>query len=84
MGKYILKRRSFIKSSALTATGLMIGFSLNPKNSLASNNKSKNEIGIWIRISSDESITLIVPSSEMGQGVPVSYTHLTLPTILLV
>ena len=36
MEKYILKRRSFIKSSALTATGLMIGFSLNPKNSLAS------------------------------------------------
>jgi isoquinoline 1-oxidoreductase beta subunit len=72
MEKYILKRRSFIKSSALTATGLMIGFSLNPKNSLASNNKSKNEIGIWIRISSDESITLIVPSSEMGQGVHTS------------
>ena len=32
----------------------------------------KNELGIWIRISSDDTITLIVPSSEMGQGVNTS------------
>mgnify|MGYP006090885317 CR=1 FL=1 len=77
MEKYILKRRSFIKSSALTATGLMIGFSFNPKNSLAVNTKVRNELGMWIRILSDGTITLIVPSSEMGQGVNTS-----LPMIL--
>ena len=72
MSEYILKRRSFIKSYTLTATGFMIGFSFNSKYGLASKNKIKHEIGMWIRISSDESITLIIPSSEMGQGVNTS------------
>ena len=72
MEKYKLKRRSFIKSSALTAVGLTIGFSYDPKTSLAVNTKIRNELGLWIRILSDGTITLIVPSSEMGQGVNTS------------
>ena len=43
MRGYILKRRSFIKSSTLAATGFLIGFSFNSKNSLASKNNNKNE-----------------------------------------
>jgi len=69
---YKLKRRSFIKSSTLAATGLIIGFTYDPQKSLAAKTKIKNELGIWIRISSDDTITLIVPSSEMGQGVNTS------------
>ncbi|MDG2064633.1 MAG: xanthine dehydrogenase family protein molybdopterin-binding subunit [SAR324 cluster bacterium] len=72
MYKYKLKRRSFIKSSTLAATGLIIGFTYDPQKSLAAKTKIKNELGIWIRISSDDTITLIVPSSEMGQGVNTS------------
>ena len=72
MYKYKLKRRSFIKSSTLAATGLIIGFTYDPKKSLAAKTKIKNELGIWIRISPDDTITLIVPSSEMGQGVNTS------------
>ncbi len=72
MYKYKLKRRSFIKSSTLAATGLIIGFTYDPQKSLAAKTKIKNELGIWIRISPDETITLIVPSSEMGQGVNTS------------
>jgi len=72
MYKYKLKRRSFIKSSTLAATGLIIGFTYDPKKSLAAKTRIKNELGIWIRISSDDTITLIVPSSEMGQGVNTS------------
>lgn len=72
MYKYKLKRRSFIKSSTLAATSLIIGFTHDPQKSLAAKTKIKNELGIWIRISSDDTITLIVPSSEMGQGVNTS------------
>jgi len=72
MYKYKLKRRSFIKSSALSATGIFIGFTFDPQKSIATETKIKNELGLWIRISSDDTITLIVPSSEMGQGVNTS------------
>jgi len=72
MEKYKLKRRSFIKTSALAATGLIIGFTYDPKNILAANSKIRNELGMWIRVLPDGSITLIVPSSEMGQGVNTS------------
>ena len=72
MEKYKLKRRSFIKTSALAATGLIIGFTYDPKNILAANTKIRNELGMWIRVLQDGTITLIVPSSEMGQGVNTS------------
>ena len=72
MAKYKLKRRSFIKTSALAATGLIIGFTYDPKNILAANTKIRNELGMWIRVLPDGTITLIVPSSEMGQGVNTS------------
>ena len=72
MYKYKLKRRSFIKSSTLAATGLIIGFTYDPQKSLAAKTRIKNDLGLWIRISSDDTITLIVPSSEMGQGVNTS------------
>ena len=72
MLKNKLKRRYFIKSSTLAATGLIIGFTYTPKKRLVAKTKIKNELGLWIRISSDDTITLIVPSSEMGQGVNTS------------
>ena len=36
------------------------------------------------QINSDISICLLEKSAEVGAHIPVSYTHLTLPTILLV
>ena len=72
MGKYSLSRRVFLKKSALTFTGLIIGFTYNPESSLAVKVENAEELGIWIRIAPDGSTTLIVPSSEMGQGVNTS------------
>ena len=72
MGKYSLSRRVFLKKSALTFTGLIIGFTYEPESSLAVKVKNAEELGIWIRIAPDGSTTLIVPSSEMGQGVNTS------------
>ena len=72
MGKYSLSRRFFLKKSALTFTGLIIGFTYEPESSLAVKVENAEELGIWIRIAPDGSTTLIVPSSEMGQGVNTS------------
>ena len=72
MGKYSLSRRVFLKKSALTFTGLIIGFTYEPESSLALKVENAEELGIWIRIAPDGSTTLIVPSSEMGQGVNTS------------
>ena len=72
MGKYSFSRRVFLKKSALTFTGLIIGFTYEPESSLAVKVENVEELGIWIRIAPDGSTTLIVPSSEMGQGVNTS------------
>ena len=72
MGEYSLSRRVFLKKSALTFTGLIIGFTYEPESSLAVKVENAEELGIWIRIAPDGSTTLIVPSSEMGQGVNTS------------
>ena len=72
MGKNFLSRRVFLKKSALTFTGLIIGFTYEPESSLAVKVENVEELGIWIRIAPDGSTTLIVPSSEMGQGVNTS------------
>ena len=72
MGKYSLSRRVFLNKSALTFTGLIIGFTYEPESSLAVKVENAEELGIWIRIAPDGSTPLIVPSSEMGQGVNTS------------
>ena len=72
MKKYFISRRVFLKKSALTCTGLMVGLTYEPQSGLAAKVENSKELGIWIRISSDGTTTFIIPSSEMGQGVNTS------------
>lgn len=66
-----LNRRSFLKSTATVAGGLMIGFYLpNPSRlALAVETPETTTINAWLRISSDDRITILIAHSEMGQGV---------------
>jgi isoquinoline 1-oxidoreductase subunit beta len=69
-------RRDFIK----TGTALVIGFSLPESSFLLAQNPERpqiNPLNAWIRIAKDNSVTLILGKSEMGQGVWTS-----LPMIL--
>ena len=77
MGKFSLTRRAFIKKSASAGLGLMATLGIEAENVSAKKAHNKNKIGLWIEISQDDSITIVVPSSEMGQGVSTS-----LPMIL--
>ena len=60
-----LSRRGFIFAALTAAGGLMLGI----RPLMASSPESGNEIGAWIVIDPDETITIRVAKSEMGQGV---------------
>ena len=64
-----LNRRNFIKLSSIAGTGLILGCTSKSPKLLSINDVNKNELGLWVRIGDDESITLVVPSVEMGQHI---------------
>jgi len=61
-------RRTFLKSSAAVGGGLIIGVSLplGVRDALAA---TDSKINAWIRIGSDNRVTILCARSEMGQGV---------------
>jgi isoquinoline 1-oxidoreductase beta subunit len=61
-----LSRRGFILASLSAAGGLIIG--IRPVDA-ASPDSAGAELGAWIVIDPDESVTLRVAKSEMGQGI---------------
>lgn len=76
-------RRVFLQRAAYASGGLVLALTLPP---LAAGPRAANvtaakgaasQLNAWLRIGSDDSITIIVDRSEMGQGV---YT--ALPTLL--
>ncbi len=70
-----LSRRSFLKKGMLVGGGLILGFYLPPRGPLS---EASNPTGAsfmpnaFIRIGTDDIVTIIVNKSEMGQGVYTS------------
>ena len=78
----MVSRRMFIVSGIAVAGGLAIGYALMPFSTLGRARKIASKDGAamltsWVRIGTDNSVTVIVPHSEMGQGV-----HTSLPMML--
>ena len=71
-----VNRRDFLKATTAAAAGLVIGFSL-PSKLLAAENTHGAMLNAFVRISPDDSVTVIINKSEMGQGIDTS-----LPMIL--
>ena len=73
-----VSRRSFLKVTSLTGGGMMIGFSwlanFIPNEALASTTAAGEwvELTGFIKISSDNKITLFCPNPEFGQNVMTS------------
>ncbi|HEY5177394.1 MAG TPA: xanthine dehydrogenase family protein molybdopterin-binding subunit [Terriglobales bacterium] len=72
-------RREFLKGAAAGATGLVIGFYL--PNRLEARAAAAVEAvpfapNAWIRIGTDDTVTLVIDKSEMGQGVVTSLSML--------
>lgn len=77
-----LSRRFVIFSGVAAAGGLAVGYALMPfstvdraKGLLAK--QGETALGAWVRIGADNSVTVFVPHSEMGQGV-----HTSMPMML--
>jgi len=69
-------RREFLKSSAAVGGGLIIGVALPVKN-LAYAAADPSAINAWVRVAPDNTVTILVARSEMGQGVVMA-----LPTLV--
>lgn len=74
-----LNRRQFLKSGAIAAGGLTLGFALPGCTPAATSDEpaTASDVSAWLSIDTDGLITIRVPSSEMGQGV-----HTSLPMII--
>ena len=68
-----MDRRSFIKSSAALSSGLLVGFSFKQNTAVAGEAALANP---WLRIEADNSVTITVARSEMGQDVYTSMSML--------
>ena len=78
MKKRKLNRRQFLKSSAALGGSLVIGFNLNGCDQQPHIGTGGQLIpNAWLKISSNNIITLLVDKSEMGQGVTTA-----LPTLI--
>ncbi|MDX2369905.1 MAG: xanthine dehydrogenase family protein molybdopterin-binding subunit [Colwellia sp.] len=77
-----MSRRSFLKTSAIMGGGLVLGCALMAPEPAAAEGiaeavkVNENDIGAWIRIGEDNSITVVIGSAEMGQGVTTSLSQL--------
>ena len=75
--------RRFVIFSGLAATGaLVVGYALTPFSTLErarslAGKPGEAMLSAWVRIAPDNTVTVIVPHSEMGQGV-----HTSLPMML--
>jgi isoquinoline 1-oxidoreductase subunit beta len=70
-----MERRDFLKASVLASGGLLIGFRFPGITALASAQQSSATVfmpNAFVRIGTDEHVTVIVNHSEMGQGVYTS------------
>ena len=66
-----LGRRDFLKGSLLAGGGLLIGISLGGCAKPAPTGPGGSPVA-WLHIAADNSITILIDKSEMGQGVYTS------------
>jgi isoquinoline 1-oxidoreductase beta subunit len=78
-----MSRRVFLQRTALVGGGLVLALALppgssgRPRGAANAVGETRGQLNAWLRIGADNSITIVVDRSEMGQGV---YT--ALPTLL--
>src|SRR6478672_10595067 len=74
IGKF--NRRDFFKSSALATGGLLLGFYLPEASAAVPEPTGSAKLNAYIHIAPDDTITLFIHKSEMGQGTVTSLSML--------
>ena len=67
-----INRRSFLKTSAAGAAGLVIGFYLPGRSEALAEPVAMmpaSSLNAWMRISTTDAVTIVIDKSEMGQGI---------------
>jgi isoquinoline 1-oxidoreductase beta subunit len=72
-----INRRQFLAAGSGLSFSLVMGAAIGPMGALAQTNDSRISINAWVNIATDNTITIVAPTAEMGQG-----TLTTLPLIL--
>jgi CO/xanthine dehydrogenase Mo-binding subunit len=72
-----ITRRTFLVSSLVASGGLLLGCTTTSSKILSKPQVTQQDLGMWLRIGTDNRITFVVPAVEMGQGVSTA-----LPTIV--
>jgi isoquinoline 1-oxidoreductase beta subunit len=67
-----IDRRKFLKTSLAGATGLVIGFYLPGRHEVLAADAAPADLNAFIHISPENTVTILVGKSEMGQGVATS------------
>src|SRR5438132_3661281 len=70
-----ISRRNFLKTTAGGAGGLVLGFYLPESNSLLAQTAA-GKLNAYVRVSTDDSVTLYIHKAEMGQGTVTSLSML--------
>jgi isoquinoline 1-oxidoreductase beta subunit len=68
-------RRSFLKTGAVAAGGLMLGFYLPENNSLEAQS-AVGKLNAYVQVGTDDTVTLYIHKAEMGQGTVTSLSML--------
>jgi isoquinoline 1-oxidoreductase subunit beta len=74
----VMLRREFLKKGAAGGTALVIGFYLPSKYEalVAAPPSEPVAANAWVRIALDDTVTILIDKSEMGQGVVTSLAML--------
>ena len=72
-----VNRRNFLRAGATAAGGLLIGFHLPARTSLAAAAPATaNKLNAWVLVGNDDTVTLFIHKAEMGQGTVTSLSML--------
>lgn len=63
-----MNRRGFLKTTAAGAGGLIVGFYLPESSKLAADAPGTGKLNAFVRVGSDDSVTLTIHRAELGQG----------------
>jgi isoquinoline 1-oxidoreductase beta subunit len=71
-----MNRRSFLRTSAAAAGGLLVGFHLPERSRLAAAPTAPLKLNAFVHVGTDDAVTLFIHKAEMGQGTVTSLSML--------